>query len=71
MPNYVSNAANARAVQQNLVDTIQSPADVIGLVRVPAHLVGLDVAASVKKAVIDYEVEQLRAALYTFNQVTP
>lgn len=67
MSNYVSNAANAQAAQVDLIRKITSPEDVIALVRIEAAWRTLpDV---VLKAAIDFEIENLRTALYTYFDV--
>lgn len=69
MANYVSSAANAQAAQAELVRSISSPLDVVALLRIPAALSDASLADVILKAVVDYEIDQLRIALYTYLRI--
>lgn len=68
MSSYVSSAANALASEEELKRKA-SPSDAIALMLIPRNLTAV-LPPPILKALVDYEVEALRAALYTYYQIS-
>ena len=67
MSNYISTASNTQAATADLLAKIKSPTDIIAIVRMPTEWRLLPPV--VLKAAADYELDQLKAALYTYLEI--
>ena len=65
---YVSEATNTLANVELLKASLQRN-DVVGLMLIKA--VNATLPLPVLKAAVDYEIDALRTALYTYYQITP